>query len=869
MKKNGFRQLLSASVHSVRTRSSVAIALFMLIALAVFYVGGRIVLVHLVRDAEMQVRDAGVDIARLARRNALDRRAVNLRCLDAAAAALSGGSSPAEILGRAGMEGLSLLLQCAGDGTFIAGAQRRDGIVEALDEKACRVYADKFGEWIATSGGANALSDAVGIVRFGKVAHYAMMAAAPWGGLVLGSPFDQYDFSAEAARNGAAYSVRIGSPVSDEGPRAVTFGVEPMLSEALEFYSGGFWRISSRPFEAVYAVRDIAGATVAALTVSTPGSFAAIARSAVGRLTFFIAVAGIGLILPLFWIQSRMLLNPLTRMTSEIEALSLRHQDADCPRFEWRGRDEFAYLAASVNRMLETISARTVRLAHLRMRQRALISAVPDALAIFDRRGKVVALTKQPENTAPLPGIAVNCGVGAETFGAAGAEDFATELARVFSTGAIGRVRLDDSTVAAPDAVRRFEMRLSKMEEGFALAIIRDITREHAEHVLRIAAEKRENEALKQASLSSLAAGIAHDVNNVLAVVLNAAESHARRSGEAGRGAPELDAIREAVRRGSSMMRELMTFAGETKMHFVRTPADSIVNDFKAIAGSVAGGNIALEFAVDPDAGEVDVDADQFWKVLFNLVKNATEAIGSRPGRIVVSARPYELAAGEISGFAVCGTLRPGRGTLFSVRDDGPGIPPRLLSRIFDPYISSKVTGHGLGLANVRSVVEAHGGGVRVTTALESGTLFEIFLPAAASDAGENPPHPDSATSAAGTPMGMVLVVDDEAAVRESVATLLKASHIKTMTAAGFDEALEQVRKTPEIGTVLLDANLGEVDAVPLAKRLRVLLPGVRIVVSSGASAQTIRQRFGNEICDGFLAKPYTLSELLQALRPQ
>ena len=123
-------------------------------------------------------------------------------------------------------------------------------------------------------------------------------------------------------------------------------------------------------------------------------------------------------------------------------------------------------------------------------------------------------------------------------------------------------------------------------------------------------------------------------------------------------------------------------------------------------------------------------------------------------------------------------------------------------------------------------------------------------------------------TRADGTPL-RVLVVDDEAAVRESVATLLKASHIKAMTAAGFDEALEQVRKTPEIGTVLLDANLGEVDAVPLAKRLRVLLPGVRIVVSSGASAQAIRQRFGNEICDGFLAKPYTLSELLQALRPQ
>ena len=133
------------------------------------------------------------------------------------------------------------------------------------------------------------------------------------------------------------------------------------------------------------------------ITVSLPASLANVTRSALGRFTFFIAMTGIVLIIPIFWFQGYVLLNPLTRMTKSIRLLGQYHEDADCPRLEWDGHDEFAMLAASVNQMLETISRRSINVAQVEARHRALLAGVPDALAVFDRRGRLVSVTKQPE----------------------------------------------------------------------------------------------------------------------------------------------------------------------------------------------------------------------------------------------------------------------------------------------------------------------------------------------------------------------------------------------------------------------------------------------------------------------------------------
>ena len=157
-----------------------------------------------------------------------------------------------------------------------------------------------------------------------------------------------------------------------------------MFSEAINFYSGGFWEIGTSQYEAVYAVRDIAGNAITMVSVSIPKTFSSVTQAAVGRLAFFVALVGLVFVLPIFWFQSRVLLNPLTKMTEAIANLGMAHRDTDCPRLEWKGKDEFALLAVSVNRMLETISSRALAVAQSESRQRALIDAIQNADGVYD-----------------------------------------------------------------------------------------------------------------------------------------------------------------------------------------------------------------------------------------------------------------------------------------------------------------------------------------------------------------------------------------------------------------------------------------------------------------------------------------------------
>ena len=856
------------ALRSIRTQYSLMTAFFLLTLLAIFYIGGRIVLVHLVREAEEQVKDVGIDIARLATRNADRMRDATAAHVDAFAARLAAGSQAADVVAAA--HGVSLLAHFSSDGSFRSAAQRRGDVVESLDAAAFRPYRDCIADWVKRLVAEEKGRAPVGIMRLGGVTHYVSLVRRPSAGvcLIVGAPFNMALFAAQVGETHAAYDVRVGGPrVSDvtarrrEGADTRTFGLSPMLSVALSFYSGGFWEVSSEPFEAVFAVRDIAGRTVSTIAVSMPQAFARVTGSALGRLTFFVAMAGIFLIIPIFWLQGRIFLNPLSRMAEDIRYLAERHEEADCPRLEWKGRDEFAILAESVNRLLETIAARTVSLAQLKIRQRALIEGVPDALAVFDKHGRLVSLAKQPEGIDPLPGLRVDERPDGSVFGAAGLGAFASALAHVFSQGRVEHVELED--LSSPDASRRrhFEVRLTRMDECFALAIVRDVTAEHAEHQLRLAAERRALDLVKRESLTLFAAGIAHDVNNVLAVILNTVEAAAAKLGTSSDAS--LVAIRDAVKRGSSMTKELMTYAGEAKIALVRLNPSFVVKDVQMLAEGVIGKNIELSYDLADDVPEIDADLNQFWKVIFNIVKNAAEAIGPHPGHIVIATSRCEMTPSLATVFRSEHPLPFGPGVVIRITDDGPGVPADVLPRLFDPYVSSKSLGRGLGLATVRTIVEAHGGGIRVASEPGCGTTFHIFLPASSLPARTDEPV---AVAEAVLPTD-VLVVDNDEAILKTSSILLKALKVTPHVARDRHEALAYVRRqAARIGVVLLDANLGGIDTVRLLGALRHAAPNAKIVLSSGSREEDLRELFASQPFDAFLAKPYTMVELKAAL---
>lgn len=863
------RETFSWSVKSIRTRYSLATASFLLIGLSLCFVCGRFALLHLLKDAELQIGRIGGDISSTVSHHAEDVQARLAEGLASVRPRVEEGrvlaelvKSPLTVRGESFLPTVVMRFSPGGDvlDCACAGSEPKAASASSAYLPVLRGWCGKLAE--------NGSFRPIGILKMGERFHYVTLGRLRDGDfLLVGRAFVNNAFIADIRR--LLPGMEIGWV---DVPKTATY--RPFISPSQEEgvpsrYGGSIVELRGRSGEAAFAMVDMIGETVAVISVSVPKTFAKVTFSAIGRFAMFVAIAGMLLVIPIFWLQGRLLLNPLTKMTKAVANLADRHADVDCPRLDWQGRDEFALLAASVNRMLETISARAVSVANLESRHQALINGLPDALAVFDVNGRLVSIIKEPEGGAPLPGFVRGELPDGAVFGFPEVDRLVTVIADTVGTGALGEARLK---VQRPKGVprsfptRHFELRLTRMDGHFALAIIRDVSKEVAEHKLRLEAERRVLDSLKRESLTSLAAGIAHDMNNVLSIVLNAAES--ADADPSGDSVKALGIIREAVRRGTSMMRELRAFAGENRMEFVRANPKMLIDDMLQLVSRVVGPNIVLSCDVDSDVPDVDVDMNQFWKILFNIVKNASEAIGDNPGHIRVHVMPFQMTVTEASNFYSEHPLPAGPGAIFRVEDDGDGIRQDILSRLFDPYVSSKAMGRGLGLATVRTIVEAHLGGICVKSDFGGGTTFMVYIPASKLPKAVPPPAsspapdklPESETSSLS---GDVLVVDNDEAILTTTTVLLKVLKLNVHVARDRREALAVVRRhAKHLRAILLDAHLGGFDTVRLLGAFRIGAPGVPVVVVSGSDEEELRKLFAVHPYDAFLAKPFTSGEL-------
>lgn len=862
---------VSRALNSIRTRYSLATAFLLLLALAIFYIGGRIVLVHLVRDTEQQVKDIGADISRVAYRNA-----------DRVRRSLLSAVAEDGVAALATNQAFTVCGRFSADGRLVSGFCRNAaGVAVPIMPEMVSPYDETLREWCRATVDRGGSAASTGIMRLDGRSHYVALAKGEDECVLLGIPFESNVFTSQVNEGLSGLDIRITNRKAELSATIVQnpnvqrtkkrgdFGIAPMFSEAIDFYSGGFWNIGANQYEAVYAVRDIAGNAVTMVSVSIPKNFSSVTQAAIGRLAFFVAVVGLIFVLPIFWFQSRVLLNPLTRMTEAIANLGMMHRDTDCPRLDWHGKDEFALLAVSVNRMLETISSRSLAVAQSESRQRALIDAIPDALAVFDRQHRLVTMTKDSAGPDGIPFAVPGSEFSELIFGVDGKRKLEETLDRVFAGETCESFQLDlqhAKWVPSSRPSRHFDVRIAKMDEHFALALIRDITDIVTEHRQLRAAKERLRDAEKRQSLALLAAGIAHDVNNILTIIGNTTVATWVDSTD-----PEelkaVDTIGDALKRGSMMTRELMDYAGESRIVLERTSPRRVIADIENILRGLLSESVELEIDVPDDLPDIDGGRNQLFKVFMNIVKNAVEAIGKRPGRIVIAARRFEMTSETMVGYRSSTTLKPGTGVLFTVSDNGPGIRSEILKRLFDPYFSSKSVGRGLGLATVASVVVSHGGGIRVDSVVERGTTFSIFLPESKLPKPE--PVVSGAVPEARNPSsgGGVLVIDDEEPILKTSAMLLKALKYVPYTVSDSCEALEVVRRYgPSLSAIILDAALGDVDTVRLAMAFRRNVPDVPIVISSGSSEDYIRGLFTDVKIGAILSKPYTLAELRATL---
>ncbi len=366
-------------------------------------------------------------------------------------------------------------------------------------------------------------------------------------------------------------------------------------------------------------------------------------------------------------------------------------------------------------------------------------------------------------------------------------------------------------------------------------------------------------------SIGALASGIAHDLNNVLAPILMGAPL-LREMSKDETSRHLLRTMESSALRGAGIVRQVLTFARGVEGERVALQPRHLLGEMKEIAEETFPKSVRIESGAAADLWPVLGDSTQLHQVLMNLCINARDAM---PGGGVLTLDAANIVLTKETAGKIPGAL-PGSYVCLRVTDTGTGIPPEIEAKIFEPFFTTKGVGKGtgLGLSTVVGIVRSHGGFVRVASKVGQGSAFELYLPATPTEQVVVKKDSASPWAHAHAYGEGILVVDDEAAVREVVRQTLEAFGYQVITAGHGGEALRIFKeRRQEIQLVLTDMMMPEMDGPTLVAALRVLNPAVRIVGITGMGDPAGLSGMKTLALSATLAKPFTIKEILAAVR--
>lgn len=386
-------------------------------------------------------------------------------------------------------------------------------------------------------------------------------------------------------------------------------------------------------------------------------------------------------------------------------------------------------------------------------------------------------------------------------------------------------------------------------------AMVRDVSeRERLEQELR--------RAQKLESLGILAGGVAHDFNNFLVTILCNASMLTERLPAGSEPARQVQKIVNASRRASELTRQMLTYAGGARLDVQPTDLGTLINEMLDFMRAAIPKNVALRVSGAAELPLIDADSGQLQQVILNLLINGAEAIGDKPGEVLISTdvrtlNPRQLAD-EFPGFEAA----PGDFVCMRVTDNGCGMTRETAIRIFDPFFTTKFTGRGLGLATILGIVRSHRGAVRVQSELGRGTTFTVALPAGSRRIETRAAPLKSGRIRAGATL---LVIDDDDDIRDVVQDLFGSRGVRVLEARDGEEGVETFRENAaSIDAVLLDLTMPGMSGTEVFKQLRLIRPDARVILSSGYSEQEASTRIGSEQVVAFVQKPYTAGALVE-----
>ncbi len=399
-----------------------------------------------------------------------------------------------------------------------------------------------------------------------------------------------------------------------------------------------------------------------------------------------------------------------------------------------------------------------------------------------------------------------------------------------------------------------------KASEGKFLTVIgRDITerRQMEEELLKIA---------KLESLGVLAGGIAHDFNNVLMAIIANISLVKMHIPSGGKVYDLLLDMERAAMGAKSLTQQMLTFSkGGAPLKKVV----SIIELLEITADFVLrGSSIKCSFNIQPNLLDVNIDVEQINQVISNLVINAKQAM-NKGGAIEIEALNISVGkSGEESGETRLERfLKPGRYVKISVRDNGSGIREEELSKVFDPFYSSKRSGSGLGLSSSFSIMRKHDGYIDVESVLGEGAVFNFYLPAVTAECNIGKESSNERDCA-----GRILIMDDRLMILDTVSELLEGFGYEVEISQNGSEAVEKYSKAMDSGNpfdaVIMDLIVpGEMGGLEATRNILNIHPEARVIVSSGYSTDPIMANYKEHGFINMLPKPYSIAEMDEVLK--
>lgn len=359
-------------------------------------------------------------------------------------------------------------------------------------------------------------------------------------------------------------------------------------------------------------------------------------------------------------------------------------------------------------------------------------------------------------------------------------------------------------------------------------------------------------------SIGVLAAGIAHEFNNILMGIMGHAELALMNSENLPKRVQDnLEQIRKSTERAAKLTRQLLTYSGKERETIQIFDFNELVSHTVETFYPSLHKGVRLLQQIQPNLPLIEGDSSQIHQSISHLLVNALEALPPEGGTITVQTGKKYLSKKDLEDLQFADKAQPGHYVFVSVSDTGTGIKEEDKERIFEPFFSSKFLGRGLGLASVSGVARTHKGAILVESKPNQGSIFTLFLPCFGSNKERETPEKIS-----------ILIIDDEENVQKFFNVILQKEGYEVINANNGIEGIEKVKLYQEqIKLIILDIKMPGLNGIETLRQIRKILPDVPVIISTGYSEEVFNSLDTELKINDFLTKPFGTKEIIQKIR--